>query len=664
MSANRLRPLSALVLFVLALSRTTGSLAQDPTAPGAHAVGTAVYDNGNQVFLPGDFNPVPTMGVQRVEERAVVFYPLDLTNGPYPIVFILHGNHATVIGMAGGAPAPLGTWPPGATETAIDSYRGYDYIGRVLASQGFIVVSISANGVNAFGNAVPDGGIRARAELIRHHIDLWDGWSTAGGGPLPAPDEDAFVGAVDMTRIGLIGHSRGGEAVVLCPNAFVVPPAPGSPPGTPNRATYAAENRIRAVLAIAPTDFSGHRLNRIPLGVLLPYCDGDVSDLSGCRIYDRVRYNVPGDPAPKHTFLALGANHNYYNTIWSEGSGLRGSVDDWSFTYFFRDASPGKPAVPYTVLLLPRNADHHAGRLGVTTANIVIDGNTFQRVTNPGAVRPSRLTEADEQANGLVISTGFIRTYLPPDNTFVPLMKGDAPLPAAARPAQTFVSYQPPFTAAGRRDVNSQDPNVPAAANKLAVNDLGAVVAQKLLDPFDLRGNGVAMIPGQRAERQPNAFETSVLRASWTSVNAVYYTELPAAPAGTRDVSRYAAFQFRASTNFNSDRNWAVPAPAPPTEPTGVEQNFIVTFMDETGRAASVTVNTSARQRALYFPPGDIFAGGAMPPWEVPRSVMNTVRIPLTAFTGVNLARIQRIYFRFTNPTRGFLFFSDVVFAD
>ena len=55
----------------------------------------------------------------------------------------------------------------------------------------------------------------------------------------------------------------------------------------------------------------------MPLAVLLPYCDGDVADLQGVHFYDDARYNVPGDSAFKHTILVMGANHNFYNTIWT-----------------------------------------------------------------------------------------------------------------------------------------------------------------------------------------------------------------------------------------------------------------------------------------------------------------------------------------------------------
>ena len=46
------------------------------------------------------------------------------------------------------------------------NYIGYDYIAERLASYGYIVVSVSGNGVNVLGNQVSDTGMRQRGELL------------------------------------------------------------------------------------------------------------------------------------------------------------------------------------------------------------------------------------------------------------------------------------------------------------------------------------------------------------------------------------------------------------------------------------------------------------------------------------------------------------------
>ena len=125
-----------------------------------------------------------------------------------------------------------------------------------------MVVSISANGINAVDNSTSDFGALARAQLIQEHLNLWATFNTVGG----APFGTKFVGKINMQRIGTMGHSRGGEGVV---RHFILNQSLGSPFG------------IKAVFALAPVDFSRFVINNVPLAVLLPYCDGDVRDLQG-----------------------------------------------------------------------------------------------------------------------------------------------------------------------------------------------------------------------------------------------------------------------------------------------------------------------------------------------------------------------------------------------
>ena len=57
--------------------------------------------------------------------------------------------------------------------------------------------------------------------------------------------------------------------------------------------------------------------------VLLPYCDGDVSDLEGVRPFDRMLRTRAEQPTlPKSTFAVYGANHNFYNTEWQRSDAL------------------------------------------------------------------------------------------------------------------------------------------------------------------------------------------------------------------------------------------------------------------------------------------------------------------------------------------------------
>ena len=195
-------------------------------------VARRLYSLGNEAYQPPGITG-------KVELAGDVHYPKDLTKGPYPLILFLHGNHASCYkGTKAGYRWPC---PPGWTPMPNDI--GYDYMAERLASYGYIVVSVSGNGVNVLGNQVPDTGMRQRAYLLRRHLDLWKKWSTIGRGPFG----DRFVGAIDMARIGAMGHSRGGEGVTrlvmvdrksrcICSRrrwaSLRTPPLPGSRPSS------------------------------------------------------------------------------------------------------------------------------------------------------------------------------------------------------------------------------------------------------------------------------------------------------------------------------------------------------------------------------------------------------------------------------------------------
>ena len=78
---------------------------------------------------------------------------------------------------------------------------GYGYLGELLASRGFILVSVDENFINGNLRGENDG----RAWMLLKHLEVWKRWNDCAGGP--------FYHKVDMNNIAIMGHSRGGEAV-------------------------------------------------------------------------------------------------------------------------------------------------------------------------------------------------------------------------------------------------------------------------------------------------------------------------------------------------------------------------------------------------------------------------------------------------------------------
>jgi hypothetical protein len=539
----------------------------DPTVPGSLAVTREEYDFGDTAFTPTAF--------PSVELRGSVHYPTNWLGGRLPLLVFLHGRHSVCFqGTTGGS----FIWPCPAGQQPIPSFTGYDYIAQVLASNGYFVVSISADGINANDNSSSDLGAKARAELIQKHLDLWNGFNTAGG----APFGTKFVGKIDMQRIGTMGHSRGGEGVV---RHFQLNQSLGSPYG------------IKAVFALAPVDFSRFVINSVPLAVLLPYCDGDVSDLQGVHFYDDARYNVPGDTAPKHTILVIGTNHNFYNTIWTPSIFPASATDDFS------------------------------------------GSDPFCKSGGSG-----RLTEAQQRAAGLTYVSAFLRAYVGGESQFLPLLTAAAPPLPSAGTNQIYVSFHAPDDALSRRDVNRL-----LDASHLSANTIGGAVTPVALLPYDVCGGAVPeptpCLVGQSNTRQPHttpslfsaASGLSQLRTGWNDISATLTNDVP---PGQRNVSGFQALQFRASVNYNDVRNVAA-------------QNFRVVLKDGTGATASVRVADFSP--ALFFPPGST--------GFVPKVVLNTVRLPLSAFAGVNLTDVRSVAFVFDQQSQGALLITDVAFA-
>jgi hypothetical protein len=224
----------------------------------------------------------PATTAFRIRLRARVVWPRNIAGarpGGVPIVFILMGNHAAFDRTQAAAPE-------------IDNFTGYDYLQQALGELGIASCSVDSNFANELGLHT-----RARAEMLLASIEL-------------VRDRAAHRARVDFQNVGLVGHSRGGEAVVL---AAMLAGARGL--------------RVRAVASIAPTDRSSRYSSgtvagqvSMPLSlagvrflVLIGSHDGDVigPGRNGFGLYDRARCD-------KTLVFARGLTHNRFNSVWRE----------------------------------------------------------------------------------------------------------------------------------------------------------------------------------------------------------------------------------------------------------------------------------------------------------------------------------------------------------
>ncbi len=222
-------------------------------------------------------------GMDSMPVNGRVWYPEG--HGPFPLVLIVHGNH----------------------DMKDYSDPGYGYLGELFASRGYIFASVDEN----FLNGGISGENDARGWMLLQHLKAWKTFNDATDSP--------FHGKVDMSKIALMGHSRGGEAVAVAA-AF------NRLPRYPDDATLDFDFNfdITSIVAIAPVDgqykpsSKPTPLDDINYLVIHGSHDGDVSAFMGLMQYARIGY-TEGNTGFKAAVWMYRANHGQWNTAWGSG---------------------------------------------------------------------------------------------------------------------------------------------------------------------------------------------------------------------------------------------------------------------------------------------------------------------------------------------------------
>ena len=285
--------------------------APNPANPGPFAVKFLTYGNGTDIRRPEYAKSVAIktatvdaspffkdfkgwkawlrkrywgFGVEKLPLNARVWYPDG--PGPFPLALIVHGNH----------------------DMAEFSDPGYQYLGELLASRGFILASIDENFLNSGLFHDPPKQQAVRGWMLLEHLKQWRAWNSTPGNP--------FYQKVDFQNLALLGHSRGGEAVAT---AALFNQLDYYPDDATIRFNY--HFPIKSLVAIAPVDGQykpageWRVIQNVNYFTIQGANDGDVSSFDGSRQFDHVRYTEPG-PWFKTELYIYRANHGQFNTVW------------------------------------------------------------------------------------------------------------------------------------------------------------------------------------------------------------------------------------------------------------------------------------------------------------------------------------------------------------
>lgn len=560
--------------------------APDPLEMGPHQVRQVEYD-ALVTVVQNEIGGVP--GYAYPERlRGTLHFP-ESAPGPFPAVVVLHGRHSTCR-VSGSTEALL--WPcpdaPPAVED-LPSWRGFRYLATNLASHGYVVMSINANAVNMYGSL---DGTPERAQLVEDSLDLLTQWN-AGARPVPDGVGDLVKGRVDLSRIGLVGHSRGADGVT----EFLVTER--------DRGAGRLYPGLKAVLALQAVDMTGgfgesptsHAPSGAHFASLQGTCDGDVGFL-GAPVWDRGRYSDAAAPFARVHFQVAGASHNYFNSEWP---------DEWDETGDSFSSSDDNVS-----------CSHH-------------------RTTNV------RLAREDQEKVGIALINAFLRRYVGGEVSFEPLMTGAAPLPPSACPTGRVRQGKPlPCEELIRTSYQA-----PAAERRTVLRPGSTALQSESGGPVLTEGFDDVLVCGRTPEGQdqPISCRPGIVSSAWRlQLEWSGPAELSLGLAtAERDVSSFRTLSFRAAMSSGQASNDGV-----------TEQDFDVVLVDSAGREASVGV--AGHSLALLRPQPDNYSttdwgstilGGVRLPLELFSGIDlgNTVRIEMrfgvrTASGSVQIADI------------------------
>lgn len=282
------------------LARTVG----DPSARYTYAVHETRYDQGAAsagLYFQQEVPDERTLSINDENEwgdiEGSVWYPAKVSGSVTGFVYTTNTEFAATPG-----PVPIVFIMQGRLASNAYGYLGYSSLQAALAQAGIIAVSVRMDLVDQGLAGTIQNETDWAKRLLANMYYFGQENGTSGS---------VFKDKIDFTRIGLIGHSHGGLAVMKAPDLI-------------DSAFAASDNdwQVKALMTLGTNYLSPYPPAGIPFMTILPANEGGYTGYSppfptgapgfpevpGARLYDQV------EPAPFKALLYVhGADHQSFN---------------------------------------------------------------------------------------------------------------------------------------------------------------------------------------------------------------------------------------------------------------------------------------------------------------------------------------------------------------
>jgi Legume lectin domain len=484
-------------------------------------------------------------------------------------------------------------------------------------------------------------------------------WGNTGGNPVtygvdmlyetasstPAGLGVNLKGKIDFNNVGLMGHSRGGEGMRAAYELFRETNSPWQ-----SRIRGSNLDSIKGIFEFAPTDRSvvsnsnpslllrELNANETAWAVLLPSCDGDLFNLRGVKPFDRmikITNSIKFSFKLKAVYYVYGANHNYYNTQW-------------------------------------HNSDSFLNHFAIPTS----ENGCIGTGNNPLFLNPT-----DDGAGGY----GSIAQRTTGLSPFLAFMRGNVGNSANSNFNQNFdPRFKLPTNVSSSTKIERSIGTATSTITNdtLVFNDLSFPISPDICQPTNITVtcNGAGLIasssnvqgrlymppPPDNPEFIINHDEDfTAANVSWTSPNPRNYFQANWGLLGI-NLSAFQTLDFRVSRR----RDVSNPLQADTLNDSSVSY-FSIQLISETGTVSKSvaiskyltlegpvgTSNQTVTNIATTPPSPFVIQKGELHP------ILQTVRIPLSDFTGVDITKIKNVRFVFNDTQRGSINISNIRFS-